>query len=564
MQSRMSKLLLHTLSLLLIATSATAASDKGVTIVSFSDFHGQFERDQNDKYGGSAILAGYIKKIREISGSNSVVVIDAGDMFQGGLLTNQYEGKPVITFFNQLGLDASALGNHEFDYNVIGRNIFGVSRENAQEALRERIQEANFAILSSNLIATDSKNIADVLPGLKSSILIKKNGIKIGIVGALTKETAFTTNPINLQGLDVVDPVTSVLAEAKKLKQHGADVLILTIHEGNKCKNNGLIEDLSDCTTKKLFDITNQLKGTFDLIIGGHEGSSYVKKIGKTYVTQASEKAKTISLHQFSKKEGIKPVGIVYLCENFNTTPGDDCSVNSNQPWVQFSKNQLSVNPDNSFFTTDETIEQLSSIEEMLNEPLNVTSPMEFKREKYKETAIPNLFADVLKSEIEGADLGMMNGGGIRTALPAGDLLYKHAYNIFPFENYISSIDLKGSTLRDVIKASLNFQKDGYHWSGLYLEADATCTPTKILINGQELNDEKIYKIAMGDFLANGGGVLSKFIPEIRNKYISGKLMLDETVKRLKSDGAEFLHLKYFDPSNPRKNLTVPCPIPEH
>jgi len=537
------------------------AREKKVTIVSFSDFHGQFDQDPTLKYGGAAQLAGYIKKIKEISGEDSVIMIDGGDMFQGGLLANQFEGKPVITFFNQLGLTAAALGNHEFDYGPVGRNIFAINRSNAQEALRQRMEEAKFAILSANLRTNDHRRIPEVFPKLRESVIVSKNGVNVGIVGAITKETAITTNPINLTGLDVLEPEKYILDEAKKLKQGGADVLILAIHEGNKCENNGDVEDLSKCTVNKLFNITKKLGDTFDLIIGGHEGSSYVRKVGKTYVTQASEKATSLSLHEFSKKKGMKSHGIVYLCENIADEGEGHCTAKANQPWLTYSRGIKQVAPDRSFFEMKETEEQVLAVEELKTTELNVSSPMIFPREKYAETAVPNLFADVLKANVKDASIGVMNGGGIRTILPEGALLYQHIYEIFPFESYISSVDVTGKTLREIVRTSLNFPKDGYHWSGLYLEADETCQPTKILVNGEELNDEKVYRLALGDFLANGGGAFSNFTAEFKNKFISPKPLLDEVILRLHSDGPEFLHLKYFDPEHPNKKLTVPCPI---
>src|SRR5215208_3830444 len=107
--------------LLLAACASVPPKPVHVVIVGTTDVHGWFNGHQNSPvpYGGVPLLASYVEALRA-ENENRVVLVDSGDMFQGTLESNFFEGEPVVTAYNLLGYSASAVGNHEFDYGPLG------------------------------------------------------------------------------------------------------------------------------------------------------------------------------------------------------------------------------------------------------------------------------------------------------------------------------------------------------------------------------------------------------------------------------------------------------------
>src|SRR5262249_22466625 len=116
-----------------------------LTIVGTNDLHGQIER--------VAILAGFVANVRAARAADggAVLLIDAGDMFQGTLESNLAEGADVVKAYNRLGYAAAAIGNHEFDYGPVGPDVVAKHGEDPRGALKARISEASFPIISANI-----------------------------------------------------------------------------------------------------------------------------------------------------------------------------------------------------------------------------------------------------------------------------------------------------------------------------------------------------------------------------------------------------------------------------
>ena len=139
------------------ATPAASNQPLRVTIVGTNDVHGwvmgmkeRFPRGEI-RYGGAATFAAYMQVLRQ-DNPNGVVLVDAGDLFQGTLVSNLTEGSVVIEAFNQLGYDAAAIGNHEFDYGPVGP-ISAATQATVDPfgALKARIAQAKFPLLSTNI-----------------------------------------------------------------------------------------------------------------------------------------------------------------------------------------------------------------------------------------------------------------------------------------------------------------------------------------------------------------------------------------------------------------------------
>jgi 5'-nucleotidase len=199
--------------LLAVTAAACARPDDALTIIGTSDLHGHLEGSPGK--GGVALLGGYLANLRR---DRAVVLVDGGDLFQGTLVSNFFEGAPVVRAMNALGYAASAIGNHEFDYGPAGpAAVARAPGEDPRGALRARARQAAFPLLGANIFdeATGGPVAWEhVVPGL----LVARGGVKIGIVGGTTRSAPVTTNRLHLRGLRIERLQGPVRAQAEALR----------------------------------------------------------------------------------------------------------------------------------------------------------------------------------------------------------------------------------------------------------------------------------------------------------------------------------------------------------
>jgi 5'-nucleotidase/UDP-sugar diphosphatase len=188
--------------LLVLAVSAgvsPAQSPIHIVIAHTNDLHGQLL--PRNGVGGFAQIATLIRDMKPD------LTLDAGDIFTGTFISDEFKGEPTIQAMNRIGYTAGTIGNHEFDYS--------------QTVLRTRLRQARFPLLSANLVTS----IADI----KKYKIVTAKGVRFGIIGITTEEVVTTTHPRNLSGvtaLDVVRALQQVMPEVRRQ----ADFIILTAH----------------------------------------------------------------------------------------------------------------------------------------------------------------------------------------------------------------------------------------------------------------------------------------------------------------------------------------------
>jgi 5'-nucleotidase len=315
------------------------AAEKQLTVIGISDLHGalQVERletlnQQKVERGGASWIASIIQAIKKNT-AGPVVIVDAGDMFQGTLVSNSAEGEPVIRFYNFLGVDAAALGNHEFDYGPIGPASYASESigSDPREALKARIQQANFPLLAANIIDEATHTTPT---WAKPSLFIERQGVKIGIVGGATTLTPSTTDKRNLVGLKFLPEAEPLLKEAISLRQRGADFVILTAHIGGGCKDNrsGQEAVLESCRFQDIFHLLDQMpEHTFDFVLGGHTHQQINKMYRGSIILQPAANGSFLALAKLKKSpKQIKTTQeLIPVCSaGIKTTDGFSC-----EPW---------------------------------------------------------------------------------------------------------------------------------------------------------------------------------------------------------------------------------------
>jgi 5'-nucleotidase/UDP-sugar diphosphatase len=420
---------------ILLATSAlgltagAAMADYTLNILHINDQHSRIEpinkydsncsaeeESKNECFGGIARVKAKIDERRTALSKDggNVIVLDAGDEFQGSLFYTTYKGDDTAEFMNQMGFDAMALGNHEFDDTPVTLGKF--------------LDKVKFPVISSNIEVPASSPIA----GKFKPYLIKEiGGQKIGIISALTTDTAEISSP----GPDVkfADEVETLRKLVDTLKAEGVNKIIAVNHYG-------YLKDK---------ELAAKVDG-IDVIVGGHShtllSNTDPEAIGPYPTLVKNPSGRDVPIVQaksYSK----------YLGE-LKVTFDDDGNVTKSEgaPILLDS----SVTPDPAFVAR---IKELGKpIEEVKAKKVGESSGViEAAREvcRVKECSMGNLVADAMLDRVKGlgVTIAIINGGGLRASIDAGDVTMGEVLTVLPFQNTLATFQLRGS---DVVAALEN------------------------------------------------------------------------------------------------------------
>ncbi|MBT8092110.1 MAG: bifunctional metallophosphatase/5'-nucleotidase, partial [Gammaproteobacteria bacterium] len=187
-----------------------------ISIVGTNDVHGEL-LPYADR-GGLVGMSGYVEALRQrrAAENGAVLLIDAGDMWQGTLESNIGEGADVVEAYNIMGYTAAALGNHEFDFGPVGPAATPQQPgDDPRGALKQRIAEANFPVLAANLIDEARGKPVD-WDNVQPSFMLDVQGVRIGIIGVMTRDALQTTIAANTPGLAVAPLAGTIAAEAAR------------------------------------------------------------------------------------------------------------------------------------------------------------------------------------------------------------------------------------------------------------------------------------------------------------------------------------------------------------
>jgi 2',3'-cyclic-nucleotide 2'-phosphodiesterase (5'-nucleotidase family) len=529
-----------------------------ITIIGTNDLHGALER--------LPLLGGYIANVRAARAKDGggVLLLDAGDMFQGTLESNLSEGADVVRAYNQLGYTAAAVGNHEFDFGPVGPAVTAATvEEDARGALKARASEAKFPFVSANIL--DKQSGARIKwPNMPASTLVEVANVKIGVIGASTESTPYTTMPANFAGLAISPPAQAIADEAKRLREQGAQIIAVTAHIGSKCAKHDNPADLSSCDpNEELFLVIKDLpKGTVDVFVAGHTHAVIAHRIADIAVIESYASGRAFGRvdlrvaadgHVTSAKIW-KPQLLCTGDEQSTPIPVADCKPADYEGGPVVADAAIKTIVD----------EALAKAGARRSEKLGVTVAATILKSYGTESAEGNLFGDLMIAARPEVQVAVTNGGGLRADIPAGPLTYGQVFEAMPFDNRFAVVDLKGAHLRKLV--SSNLQRGGaiLSWGGL--AAKARCKANKleitITVGGKPLDDNKSYKLATSDFLASGGdGLIGRLkLPEDAVK-MTDVIIRDAMVDVLKKKQGTIDPKDYFSPTKKRMDYEGERPV---
>ncbi len=408
--------------------------------------------------GGLARLAAVVKAERQKGGH--VIVAHAGDAISPSLMSGIDRGQHMIALSNLVGLDIFVPGNHEFDF---GKAVFF-----------QRMREATFPVYAANLRGADGQPLA----GIKDRSIVTFDGVRIGLTGATYDDTPRASTPEDLQFL----PTVAVeKAQAETLRREGADFVVAVAHADRA-------QDYALFGTRAV-----------DLILSGHNHDLFVNYDERNAMVESSYDA-----HYLVAID----VAIEVTTRN---------SVRSTKWWPQFRIiDTATVTPDRKVAAAVASYER--ELTRLMDVALGTTAVELDSRNatvRTREAAIGNLFADAMRTSVK-ADAAVANGGGIRagkvyaagSAITRRDILAE-----LPFNNRVVEIEIGGGDLRRALENGFaQLPAAGGRFpqvSGLAIELDlkrpAGDRIVAISVGGAPLDEARIYKVAVNDFLARGG-----------------------------------------------------------
>jgi len=462
---------------------------KQIDLYSTNDFHGAIEGNSSNP--GSAKLKSYVDYYRALN-PDGTFVLDAGDAFQGTPVSNLHRGKPVVEAMNAIGYDAMTVGNHEFDWSI-------------EEALKS-LSIAKFPLLSANIYEGDK-----LVDWVKPYTIIEKNGVKVGIIGLSTPETAITAHADYVGKYTFRNPVEVVNNLVPELKAKGAEVIVVLGH----------IPGYQDKTTKEitgeLADLAKGVSGV-DAIIGGHSHQTVSGIINNAAVTEAYYSGRSMGHIT------------LYYDKFLNKTVDKKVEV------IDIKADKLKLTPDaNVLNIVNRYVEELKP---MFSVVLGKTS-VDLKRDYNNESNMGNWVTDVMR-EKANVQIAFTNAGGLRDDIMAGDITVEQIFKVMPFDNTIVTGEMTGAQLKATLEQSVTLYKGMLQISGLTVKYDSTKPEkeriTEIrLADGTLVEDGKTYTVATNDFLSGGqdGFTMLKDV-KWTNTFILVRDAMIDNIKTLK------------------------------
>lgn len=514
-----------------------------VVIVGTTDVHGWFaghiEAPAEGKpglvWGGLAPLSSYVQTLRQQYG-NRVLVVDSGDMFQGTLESNMFEGEAVIRGYNAIGYSAAAVGNHEFDFGPLGPDAIARTPDaDPLGALKRNAALAKFPMLSANMFEKASGKHPD---WARPWAIANVGGVKIGIIGLSTPDTPNVTMTANVVSLSFTDPVAATIKAAKELREKGVDAIIVIAHMGGRCTDLSNPHNNDSCQIgHEAMELLDDLpEGTIDALFAGHTHAQmrhYIKGVATVQAGPFSREFSTVDLwidpvaKKVAKSE-IRPHTMICSFVYEGTELCDPRNAAAGAKLVAREFGGATMQPDARVAAVIEPF--LRKVAAKRDEKVGINASARFTRNYQAESELGNLIADAMR-ESASADVAFMNSGGIRSDLRAGELTYADIFAVSPFDNFPAVVTMTGDELKRFLEVTTVgtrgiMQVSGlrYSYKGLAESEKAsgkTLLVSVTLPDGSPLDPTKQYRVIMPDFLAAGGDGTQEVMATIPRERIN-------------------------------------------
>ncbi|MEM6621427.1 MAG: bifunctional metallophosphatase/5'-nucleotidase [Pseudomonadota bacterium] len=480
------------------------ASAEILTILHTNDIHSRIEpvsrfnvtcsrAEQNEGvcFGGAARLKALIDTIRaEVP---DLLLLDGGDQFQGSLMYTRYQGQAAAEVMNAIGYDAMTVGNHEFD--------------DGPEVLRAFIDRITFPILMSNADISGDPHLAGVI---QPSIVITRGEHRYGIIGLTPEDTHQSSSPG--PHVHFHDAAAAVRAQIEGFSAQGIDRIIVLSHSGYR----------------RDMEIAAQVDG-IDIIVGGHSHSLLSDEIDgaagpyPTWVeTPSGGRTAIVQAYAYGRYLGrldvrFDPGGVVTAAR------GGPIPLTTEMPEDPALAARVAT-----------LAEPLEREREMVVAHVGSYIGADHSACRRAECTLGNLVADAMLDARRrfGAQIAIMNGGGLRAPINAGEVTRGDILQLLPFQNTLAEFWMTGADIRAALEHGVSAVEDSHgrfpQVAGLRYAYDPSVAPgqgrirdVEVFANGrwQPLDGAQTYQVVTNDFLRQGGDGYAVFAERAEKPY---------------------------------------------
>jgi 5'-nucleotidase len=470
--------------------------------------------------GGLPLLAGYVSNLRRSreSDGGGVLLVDSGDTFQGGIESDLSEGGLVVDAYNAMGYTSETIGNHDFDFGSVDSPSARQLPGDLRGALKARASQARYPFLAANLI-DEATGAPIAWPNVRPSVLVDAAGVKVGIVGVTTIDAMESTIAANVQGLHVAALGPVIVAEASKLREEGAEVVVVAAHAGGRCDRFDDPADLSSCEAdSEIFRVARSLPhGLVDVIVAGHTHAAIAHQVNGMAIIQAFSHGQAfgrVDVVFDRKTRGVARIRIFpphEICSQENPSTGK-CATVTPGAATQYEGKPVLSDPAVARAMTP-ALEHVRALEITTLGPV-LDAPI--SRAGDTGSPLGGVFADAIREATPGADAAILNNAarGLWADLPAGPITFGKLYEVFPFDNRVVHVSLTGGELRRWLEGELRQNRLGsLGVSGVSVQVSCMADGQRVAIlrpGGQAVQDEdRLLIVTIGGPTLSGNVVLA-------------------------------------------------------
>ncbi|MBU3031307.1 bifunctional metallophosphatase/5'-nucleotidase [Paracoccus marinaquae] len=507
--------------------AGAAQSETVLHVLHTNDFHSRIESinkfdstcDAETEAAGECLggSARFVTKIAELrkqfeAAGEPVILLDAGDQFQGSLFYTTYKGKVAAEMMNSLGYDAMAVGNHEFD--------------DGPETLAAFMEAVEFPVISANIDASQDASLKGKLTG---NTIIEIGGDKIGIIGGTTLDTPEIASP----GDEVIfmDDIESIKADVQELTDQGVTKIIALTHEGYRRDQ----------------ELAAAIPG-LDAVVGGHSHSPLgnMENAEGPYPTMVAGadgvEVPVVQAYAYSKYLGhlkltFDDAGTLIAAEG--------------EPILM----DASVVPDEA---TLARIRDLAAPIDELREKVvaETAAPIDGDRVncRARECEMGNLVAEAMLDRVkdQGISIAIANGGGLRASIDAGPVTMGEVYTVLPFQNTLATFQLSGADVLAALENGASQIEEGAgrfaQVAGLKYTITAANEPgsrvSDVMVGAGEdwapLDPAATYGVVSNNYMRSGGDGYAIFASNAVNAYDFGPDLAEVLADYLAAQGATY------------------------
>lgn len=455
-------------------------------VVHTNDVHGRIVEGEDDSLG-YAKLSTLLKMGRSVT--DNILVLDAGDVLHGTNLANVFEGESIGVLLTMLGYDAVAPGNHDFNY---GADRLVELAQMSEAAGGPKVLAANILDSNGNLVFQPYQ-------------VYDFNGFDVVVIGLSTPDTKTKSHPRNTEGLSFWDDAYAEYAQsAIDLANELGDYVIVLGHIGLDADgSSGITSDW----------ICSNLDG-IDLFVDGHSHTVLENgmEVNGTLIVSTGQYLNNIGLVD------IKVVDGVAQGESAMLIPAADV-IDPSYSAIAAGLGITSVADDPQVTAY---IDELNADLEKRFSQVVATVPVDLDGERdHVRTRVTNLSRLICAAMTyeTGADFTIINGGGIRASIAAGDVTLGDINNVLPFTNTVTMCEITGAQVLEALEFGYSMVPESnaaFSQSDLRIAYDASAEPghriTRVrLFDGSLLDPEATYTVATNDFMAAGGDGYTMF-----------------------------------------------------